>query len=75
MVIFLDDGLGDCINSIKAEINSLSVRADLTRCGFVVNEEKSLWEPVQVITWLSTVFDTCQGIISVTEQRVFKAKE
>ena len=56
------------------KINSLTVRADLTRYGFVINEEKSLWEPVQVITWLGTVFDTYQGFISVTERRVSKLK-
>ena len=74
MAIFLDDGLGGGSNSIKAKINSLTVRADLTRYGFVINEEKSLWEPVQVITWLGTVFDTYQGFISVTERRVSKLK-
>ena len=31
MAIILDDGFGDGINSIKAKINSLTVRADLTR--------------------------------------------
>ena len=46
MAIFGDDGLGKGINSIKAKINSSTVRADLTRYGFVINEEKSLWEPV-----------------------------
>ena len=74
MAIFLDDGLGGGSNSSKAKINSLTARADLTRYGFVINEEKSLWEPVQVITWLGTVFDTYQGFISVTERRVSKLK-
>ena len=79
MVIFLDDSLGGGVNAIKAKINSLTVRADLTRhCflipGFLINEEKSLWEPVQVITWLGTVFDTHQGFISVTERRISKLK-
>ena len=58
MAIFLEDSLERGINSIKAKINSLPVRADLTRYGFIINEEKSLWELVQVITWLGTVFDT-----------------
>ena len=65
--IFLNGGLGVRSNSIKAKINSLTVRADLTRYGFVITEENSLWELVQVITWLGTVFDTYQGFISVTE--------
>ena len=75
MAIFLDDGLGGGTNSIMAKINSLTVSADLTRYGFVINEEKSLWEPVQVITCLRTVFDTYQGLISVTERMGFKAQE
>ena len=74
MAIFLDDGFGGGINSIKAKINCLTVCANLTRYGFVTNEEKCPWEPVQVITWLGTVFDACQGFISVTEQRVSKLK-
>ena len=52
----------------------MTVRTDLTRYGFVINEEKSLWEPVQVITCLGTIFDTYQGLISVTERRVSKLK-
>ena len=31
-----------------------------TRC-FFVNEEKSQWEPTQVITWLAIVMDTFEG--------------
>ena len=74
MAIFLDNGLGGGVSTIKTKINSLTVCADLTRYGFLINEEKSLWEPVQVITWLGTVFDTFQGVISVTERRISKLK-
>ena len=42
MAIFLDDGLGGGFNAIKAKINSLTIRADLTRYGFLINEEKTL---------------------------------
>ena len=55
-------------------VNSLIVHADLTSYGFVINEDKSLWEPVQNITWLGTVFDTERGFISVTESRISKLK-
>ena len=47
----------------------MTVHADLTRYGFVINEEKSLWEPVQVIT--SALFLI---LIKVTERRVSKLK-
>ena len=49
MVIFLDDGIGGGANKIQAKINSLTVNAYLLKFGFVVNEDKSLWEPVQNI--------------------------
>ena len=42
--------------------------------GFVINENKSLWEPVQNNIWLGTVLDTNQGFISVTEHRIAKLK-
>ena len=74
MVIFLDDGLGGGANRIQAKINSLTVNADLLKFGFVVNENKSLWEPLQNIIWLGTLLDTNQGFISVTEYRITKLK-
>lgn len=74
MVLFLDDGLGGGASEMKAKINSLTVHADLLKFGFVINEGKSIWEPVQIITWLGTVLDTNQGFISVTEQRISKLK-
>ena len=74
MAIFLDDGLGGGVSIVKAKINTLIVHADLTRYGFLINEDKSLWEPVQNITWLGTVFDTDRGFLSVTESRISKLK-
>ena len=44
------------------------MHADLLRSGFVPSEEKSLWEPTQVITWLGTVIDTSQCIISYLQR-------
>ena len=74
MVIFLDDGLGGSTSKMNAKINSLTIHADLLKFGFVVNEEKSIWKPVQIISWLGTVLDTNQGFICVTEQRISKLK-
>ena len=74
MVIFLDDGLGGGMNSINAKINSFTVNADLLKFGFIINEVKSLWEPVQNMTWLGTVLNTNQGLSSVTQHRITKLK-
>ena len=50
----------------------MAVHADLLKSGFVPNEDKSLclWDPTQVITWLGTVIDTSECIISATESRM-----
>ena len=48
MVIFLHDGLGDGANSIQAKINSLTVNADLLKFGFIIKEEKSLWNQFRI---------------------------
>ena len=50
----------------SAKVNSLVVHSDLLKSGFVPNEVKSLWEPVQVITWLGVVLDTTDGTIKRT---------
>jgi len=77
IVVFLDDGLGGGANNITAKIHSLKlykVHCDLLRFGFLINEDKSQWEPSQAITWLGVVLDTKQGIVSATNQRMTKLK-
>jgi len=54
IVAFLDDGLGAAADCIKAKISSLAVHSDILKSGFLPNEEKSVWDPTQVITWLGT---------------------
>ena len=52
------------------------IRQDLTRAGFVINEEKSDFEPRQRVTWLGFSLDLNQGNISVPEQHTTgKSKE
>ena len=53
MAMFLDDGLGGGVIIVKAKINSLIAHADLSRSGFIINEGKSLWEPVQILPGLT----------------------
>ena len=72
VAIFLDDGLGGGTDFVSAKVNSLVVHSDLLKSGFVPNEEKSLWEPVQVITWLGVVLNTIDGTIKATEERIEK---
>ena len=72
MAIFLDDGLGGGTDFVSSKVNSLVVHSDLLRSGFVPNEEKSLWEPVQIITWLGVILNTIGGTIKATDERIQK---
>ena len=46
---------------------SLIVRNDLQRAGLVVNVQKSIWVPVQTLTWLGFDLDLSQGVVSVQD--------
>ena len=72
IAIFLDDGLGEGIDKVSAKIHSLAVHSDLLKSGFVPNQEKSVWEPVQVITWLGVVLNTIDGSVQATDERIAK---
>ena len=72
IAIFLDDGLGEGTDFVSAKGNSLVVHSDLLKSGFVPNEEKSLWEPLLVITWLGVILDTIDGTIQATDERIEK---
>ncbi len=70
LVLYLDDGIGIC-DSFSSCLETIKViRDDLRSAGFVVNEEKSLWEPQQVAKWLGFVFDTNNMTISVPEKKL-----
>ena len=70
--IFLDDGLGGGTDPVSAKINSLVVHSDLLKSGFVPNEDKSQWEPTQIITWLGVIINTIDGSIKATDERIVK---
>ena len=72
IAIFLDDGLGGGIDKVSAKIHSLPVHSDLLKSGFVPNQEKSVWGPVQVITWLGVVLNTIDGSVQATDGRIAK---
>ena len=56
IVIYLDDGLGTTENYELCEKMSVQVR-DLIKIGFVANNEKSVWKPVQLIEWLGFIWN------------------
>ena len=65
MAIFLDDGWAIVQDRESCRVKALAVRGDLYNAGFVVKEEKSVWEPTQVLDWLGirdrSLFIACGG--------------
>lgn len=74
IVVYLDDGIGFCDNKNEAILISNKVRSDVISTGFIPNVEKSVWEPVQVLTWLGHVIDLHYFNLSVPFEKVNKFK-
>ena len=46
------------------------MHSDLLKSRFVPNEDKSQWEPMQIITWLGVILNTIDGSIKATDERI-----
>ena len=40
--------------------------------GFVVNEDKLVWEPTQVLDWLGITWNSALGTLKIVERRIVK---
>ena len=49
---YIDDGLGASSSLDLALDDAEFVKNSLTRCGFIVNSEKSVWQPRKELIWL-----------------------
>ncbi len=58
IAVYLDDGLGAGRNLLSARSNNLTVHSVLLKAGFIINEGKSVWDPVQETTWLGYTINT-----------------
>ena len=73
-VVYLDDGLGMEGSLEAANVASHHTRGDLYAAGFVVAEEKSVWQPVQCIDWIGITWNSKDGCIKICQKRIEKAK-
>ena len=55
-VVYLDDSFDVESTKLSSEIYSNMIRSDLALVGFLANEDKSVWVPVYLITWLGIVW-------------------
>ena len=70
IAIFLDDGWAIVQDRESCRIKARAARADLCNAGFVVNEEKSVWEPTQVLDWLGITWNSALGTLKIVERRI-----
>ena len=57
IVVYLDDGFVTAVDYEGCEKMSLQVQNDLLSSGFIVNTEKSVWKPTQLLDWLGFVWN------------------
>ncbi|KAK3093064.1 hypothetical protein FSP39_010639 [Pinctada imbricata] len=70
IVLYLDDGW--CINDTydKSLADVCFVYQSLTDAGFLVNREKSIFDPTQCLTWLGLVWDSLDFSLCIPDQRI-----
>ena len=72
IAVYLDDGLGVCPSFADCCSQSLAVKSDLFRAGFVANTQKSIWVPVQSLRWLGYRWDLKDNLLTVPEDKIDK---
>ena len=72
-VIYLDDGIGLEETYEKAEYAAHHTHADLYAAGFIVADEKSVWQPTHVIEWFGLTWDAKAGNLAISDKRISKA--
>ena len=56
-------------------MKAIAGKGDLAKLGFVLNTNKSVWEPPLIQTWLGNVFNMSENRLYATETRLSKLKE
>ena len=72
--MYLDDGISGQRDYVSARAASLIQRSDLASSGFVPNDSKSHWDPVQAGEWLGFLINTIQFMFQIPEAKVAKLK-
>ncbi|XP_068238348.1 uncharacterized protein [Palaemon carinicauda] len=73
--MYLDDGIGIGCDVQETRSMAESVREDLRLSGFVINDRKSVWSPVQNLVWLGFCIDTMRLVLKVPEKRLKKVRD
>ncbi|WP_143213444.1 reverse transcriptase domain-containing protein, partial [Acinetobacter baumannii] len=74
IAIFIDDGFGTKSVYEKAKQDAIFVKRSLELSGFVVNIQKSVWNPQQKLTWLGISVDLTKIELYIPEKRMSSTK-
>ena len=72
--VYLDDGFGSQSDQCSAAVAAVIQKRELNSSGFLVNEDKSYWDPMQVGEWLGFVTNTIALNSQIPEAKVRKLK-
>ena len=70
IVVYLNDDLGVCPTFSYCYSQSMAVKSDLSRAGFVANSVKSIWVPVQSLTWLGYQWDLKHNLLFIPVEKI-----
>ena len=72
-IVYLDDGIVAVRGRQEALAESARFQQDIENAGFVINVEKSTWEPSHTIEWLGFQIDLAVGEFSMHSIRYFNS--
>ena len=70
IALFLDDGWLTEKDETTCKSVAECVRNDLKKSGFFINDEKSVWQPCQIILWLGIIWNSLDCTISISDRRI-----
>ena len=69
-IVYLDDGIVAVKGKQEALVESARVKQDIENAGFIINVEKSAWEPSLTMEWLGFLIDLSVGEFSVPVSKI-----
>lgn len=74
IIMYLDDGWASD-DEYPCRLVSKKVQEDLKNVGFVVKDEKSIWEPTDRFEWLDFIWDLGKGSVEIHEKKFVALKD
>ena len=73
--VYIDDSLGASFSLDLVLDEAEFVKNNLTRCGFIINSEKSVWQPRKELIWLGIKLNLITSRFTIPENRILSIME